>query len=294
MFHTSGLPSMAAGCLIAVLVLAPTHPIVPAGVSGADPVSAFNSRALGSPGVRRVRLELQSNGATTRSFEIVHAWSESHGAVSSIVLLDAPETLRGTSYLWFEDQRRANGLSIFLRLPAGARRVLAIEPSRFDEGLLGSDFSYLDLLWRIPTTGRQAQNLGEKSIDGTPADAVDSRPASTASASSSPWASIEYYFARDSHLLIGAAYFPPEGGGRAKAPAKTLRVSGWSAHDGVWSPTSMVMSGTGGQRSVLTLLSLQPRTARLRSDLFETSTLGSIADRLEAGAPAASLLERAK
>jgi hypothetical protein len=95
-------------------------------------------------------------------------------------------------------------------------------------------------------------------------------------------------------LLIGAAYFAPEGGRRAKAPAKTLRVSGWSAHDGVWSPTSMVMSGAGGQRSVLTLLSLQPRTARLRSDLFETSTLGSIADRLEAGAPAASLLERAK
>jgi hypothetical protein len=241
-----------------------------------------------------VRLELQSDGVTTRSFEIVHAWSESGGGVSSIVLLDAPETLRGTSYLWFEDERRPMGLSIFLRLPAGTRRVLAIEPSRFDEGLLGSDFSYFDLLWRIPTAGRRLTNIGDTQVDGTPADTVESRPASTAAASSTPWASIEYAFARDSRLLIGAAYFPSQGGRRATAPSKTLRVSGWAARDGVWSPSTMVMSGSGGQRSVLTLLSLQPRTARLRSDLFETSTLSSIADRLEAGTPAAALLERAK
>ncbi len=293
MFHTSGLPITAA-CFATALVLAPSHPIDNKGLSGPDPVWAFNSRALGSPGVRRVRLELQSNGVTSRTFEIVHAWNNTDRGMASIVLLDAPESLRGTSYLWFEDERRANGLAIFLRLPAGKRRVLAIEPSRFDEGLLGSDFSYLDLLWRVPVAGRQLRAIGETRVDGVPADAIESRPASAADAAATPWTSIEYYFTRDTQLLIGAAYFGSQGGRRAAAPAKTLRISGWAPHDGVWSPASMVMSGSAGQRSVLTLLSLSPRVARLRPDLFETSTLASIADRLEAGAPAAPLLERAK
>src|SRR5262245_29278346 len=218
-----------------------------------DPVDSFNARALGSPGVRRVRLELQSSGRTTRSFEIVHAWRESNGAIGSLVLLDAPNNFRGTSYLWTEDDALPTGVSVFLRMPLGKRRVLGIEPGRFDEGVLGSDFSYSDLLWRIRRKGRRLRVTGEKTLGQSAAQIVESRADASTPQQTMAWERIDYYVSRDSHWLLGADYYERAPGGNVAAtPAKSLRVMDWTVRDGVGAPSTMIMSRPDGRRSVLT------------------------------------------
>jgi hypothetical protein len=279
-----------------VIMMMMAGALAPAAVPVAgDLIQTYNSRALGSPGVRRIRLDLQSGALTTRSFEVVHAWQQTPQEISSLVLLDAPLDLRGTSYLWSEDNRLPTGLSIFLRLPAGKRLVLAIEPGQFDEGLLGSDFSYVDLLWQIPMKGRQFRLIGERQVAHASVWAIECRPETSAARDTSAWDRIEYYLSRESNLLMGADYFehPPASGSPAPA-AKRLRVSGWTARDGVWAPTTMVMSREGDQRSVLTLLSARYRIKTLRTGLFLPAALGPIAGQLESGTPADAVLEVAK
>lgn len=291
-----GISLLAASLGLAVLV-ADGHPQPEAMPGAALPtlVQRYQERPLGSPGLRRIKLELQTRGTTTRTFEVAHGWTESAGKVSSVVLLDAPGDMRGTSYLWIEDSAQGAGSQIFLRLPAGRRKTLAVEASRFDEGLLGSDFAYADLFWRLPTHGRRLQVLGDGVIDGVPVTTVQSRAEpDTVTA----WPRVEYSFARDSQRLVSARFYSAKGASEASGstatPLKTLTVQGWREQDGIWAPTVMVMSRPGEQRSVLSLVWARYRTG-LRPDIFNAATLGPLADAQEASKePAERLLEATK
>jgi hypothetical protein len=223
-------------------------------VTAAGLVQEYNSRPIGSPGVRRVRLEMRNEGRVARIFDIVHAWQESTHEVRSVVLLERPDGLRGTSYLLVEDQQLPQGVEVFLFLPAGQRRVLKITPSRFDEGLLGSDFGYNDLLWRLPIVGRQL-SLGSRTTLGTQAvSEVDVEVVGAGAREGTRWGLVQYYFSRGPTLLVGADYFADSAAVlRRERPAKQLRVSGWSEKEGAWTPDRMVMSAGPGRDSVLTL-----------------------------------------
>lgn len=238
-------------------------------------VQAYNARNFGSPGWRRIYLELKNQGKVTRTFSILHLWRQKEGEVRSLVLLEAPVNLRGTNYLLAESSRQeGSGMTLSLFLPSGKRRVLTIKPSRFDEGLLGSDFSYSDLRWVIPE-----QNLtlaGSTKMLGRPVWAVDGRPASREGGS---WSRIRYYIARDPLILLGADYFR-EGQER---PFKRLRIQGIKQADGVWTPTSMVMSLAHNRSSVLTLKEVGFGAARYSEDLFNPDHLPAYGDRLRAG-----------
>jgi Outer membrane lipoprotein-sorting protein len=295
-----GISVFAASSSLAVLI-ADVRPQPEAMPATALPtlVQRYQERALGSPGLRRIKLELQSRGATTRTFTVAHGWTESAGKVSSVVLLDAPSDMRGTSYLWSEDHAQGAGTQIFLRLPAGKRKVLTVEASRFDEGLLGSDFAYADLFWRLPTQGRQFKVLGDSVIDGVPVTTIESRARPE---TVTPWPRVEYSFARDSQRLMSARFYDAQGAadtnaaasGSVAAPRKTLTVQGWREQDGVWAPSVMVMSRPGEQRSVLTLIWARYRTG-LRPEVFDSANLGPLADALEASkGPAEHLLEAPK
>ncbi len=238
-------------------------------------VQSYNARNFGSPGWRRIYLELKNQGKVTRTFTILHLWRQKEGEVRSLVLLEAPVNLRGTNYLLAESSRQeGSGMTLSLFLPSGKRRVLTIKPSRFDEGLLGSDFSYSDLRWIIPE--HNLTLVGTTKMLGRPVWVVDGRPADREGGS---WSRIRYYIARDPLILLGADYF------RAgqKSPFKRLRIQGIKQIDGVWTPVSMVMSLARNRTSVLTLREVSFGGARYADDLFDTENLPAYGDKLQAG-----------
>jgi hypothetical protein len=259
-------------------------------------VRAFNARPLGSPGIRRVRLELFSGAMVTRTFGVVHAWRESPGSVTSLAAIASPSGLAGTTYLLSESAQLPAGLDVSLRLRLAGPRVLAIELGRFDEGLLGSDFSYADLLWRIPTAGRAFTLVGPSPAGGAAGWIVESRATTAAAREATAWARVRYLLSPlPDVLLLGAEYFEDARRAQpAQAPAKRLQVVGWAARDGVWSPSRMEMARSGGRRSVMTLESLQLRVEGLDAALFTPAALPGVGRQFEEGRPMGPFEERAR
>lgn len=254
-----------------------------------DLIEAYNRRDLGSPGVRRIRLELRTDGHLDRRFDIAHVWQrddEQDGEIRSLVLLEEPESLRGTGYLLVEGTAEATGLEIYLHLPAGERgQVLTILPGRFDEGLLGSDFGYTDLLWRIPLRGRRVRALGERWIDGVDTLGFEVSPLSEEARASTTWDRTRFYLRRDPALLIAAEYFRDgEDGSAAARPEKRLRVHGWRQLDGVWTPDRMAMQvGESGRISEISLRRARFAVAPRPWELFAPAALPGFANSLIAG-----------
>lgn len=251
----------------------------------AEIVARYNQRDFGVPGWRRIFLELKDGVTVTRTFTVSHLWQARDEMVRSLVVLEDPDGLRGTSYLLVEHGAVAGGMELYLHLPAGRGRVLSILPSRFDEGLLGSDFSYSDLRWRIPTVGRRLVGVERTTLDGAPVWAIDAVPTEDASERSSLWDRIRYYLADDLQLLVGADFF---GGPRAAAlgpdqPAKRYRVVSSKVVGGVTTPTRIEMWVDERRHSVLTLLGESFHLDPYPSDLFAPERLPAVGAQLSAG-----------
>ncbi len=250
-----------------------------AGPGAAEIVAAYNRRDFGAPGWRRIVLDLRSGEQVTRSFTVMHLFAPAGEEVRSLVVLEAPPGLRGTDYLLRESPARPAGMDLFLRLPAGAGRVLRIVPSRFEEGLLGSDFTYSDLRWRIPTRGWRVSLAGRAVVARHGAWVVDLRPESAEARQSTLYAVLRHYLAADAPLLLGTDYFTQPGA----PPVKRMRTESAARIGGVWSPLRMVMSLAGGRSSVLTLRDARFGDSRYPGDLFTPERLPSLPDWLAGG-----------
>jgi hypothetical protein len=253
-------------------------------------VEAYNARPFGNTGWRRVRLELRTRNEVTRDFVVENAWSQSGNVVRTVFVLDRPASLRGTDYLLVEDPVEPAGMKVFLHLPAGSGHVLTIRPSRFGEGLLGSDFGYRDLRMRIPTNGYAFHFAGRQELASGSAWLVDAVPVTPAAQQSAPWGRARYYLSARDPVLLGADFFPAAGDTR---PAKQLRVSGYRRIGGAWTETRMVMSAADAHSSTLTLenfnaaVSYDPR-------LFQPDGLAAAGRLLAALAPGPAAAPPAK
>jgi hypothetical protein len=241
-------------------------------------IDAHNARSFGDTGWRRVRLELKDGDRVTRSFTVVNLWRREAAGVATLFVLERPDSLRGTNYLLTERPRELENMRVHLHLPAGRRRVLAIQPGRFDEGLLGSDFSYRDLRMQIPTAGYRFRVVGSTRMLDRSVWKVEAVPAGGAADS---WQRSVYYLSSPPTLLLGIDRFRARDD---RVPAKRLRVHGVRQVDGAWTETRMVMSVDGGRSSELTLSSFRPGLPGIGPDLFEPELLAEILERLPAGA----------
>lgn len=266
----------------AALLLAAAAPVAPAAGPPAPAPSAerlvhdYNARELGAPGWRRVSLNLVTGGQVTRRFSILHLFAWQGAELSSLVVLEAPPGLRGTDYLLIEGSHDAAGMKLFLHLPAGEERVLSITPSRFEEGLLGSDFTYSDLRWLIPTDGFRFRLAGSATLLGRRVWVIDAEPVRAEVRESTVWAVVRYYVATAPDLLLGADYYRQ----RQASPAKRLRVEAVEQRGRVWTPTRMVMEVSASRSSVLTLGETGFGKGPVGPELFAPEALARNAARL--------------
>jgi hypothetical protein len=250
-------------------------------------VEAYNARNFGGPGRRQVRLELRNGATVVRTFVVSNLWRTQGDQVKTLFVLEEPRSLRGTNYLLIEEPAAPSGMQVYLHLPVGQKRVLSVEPSSFDEGLLGSDFGYRDLRMRLPVAGLRFAVVGQDRLLERPVQVVEARAEGAAAPTLGTWAASRFYLSQNPPLLLGADHFRQGQGGRLEL-VKTLRVEGVRQVDGAWTETRMVMTAADGRSSVLSLDEFQPAYAAGRAELFEPEALPGLIDRL-ASLPSAAV-----
>ena len=264
--------------VLVLAVLSAAHAAPPPANKALQLIQAYNGRPFGSPGWRRVRLELKNGATVTRTFVVTNVWRDEGRAVRTLFVLEQPANLAGTNYLLVEEPESPSGMKVFLHLPAGRRRVLSIQPSQFDEGLLGSDFGYRDLRMKIPTAGYQLRLLDRQRLLGRSVQAVEAVPVDPETRAASSWARSVYYIAEDDPVLLGADHFATA---TDRKPGKQMRVQGIRQIEGAWTETQMTMTSSDGRSSVLSLLDFHAALPDLDASLFDSETLPTVAERIQ-------------
>ena len=94
-------------------------------------------------------------------YEIRHVWKVEEGACSSLFFLTQPSILRGTTVVLVE-RPYLRETDIWLRLRT-AEKPIRVDSSRCDQLLLGTDFTYNDLRFWLPTDDFNVDSIGFKS-----------------------------------------------------------------------------------------------------------------------------------
>lgn len=248
-------------------------------------LKAYNTRNFGSPGWRRVSLDLITNGETSRSFTVINLWKDERGEVRTLFLLQEPQGLSGTNYLLAEYKAGVEvpDMKVYLFLPAGQRQVLEIEPSKFNEGLLGSDFTYTDLRMQLPTRGYNYRLAGQCRLHNEPTWVIEAEPASEVARQSSTWVLARFYLAQNFQFLLGADYYSESEEEGGKRLSKRMRVETYEQANNVWTATEIRMFTDEDHYSILKMKDAHFTLSSLDSQLFQTQTLPLLADDLRRG-----------
>jgi hypothetical protein len=244
-------------------------------------VKTYNARDFGSPGWRRVSLDLLNDSRVTRSFTVVNLWESSAAEVSTLFYLEQPQGLGGTSYLLNENGGVGQEIKVYLFLPAGERRVLEVAPDNLDEGLLGSDFTYNDLRMRLPVKGYRYRLAGQSALQDRPAWVVEAEPSTPEAARATKWGRARFYLAREFPFLLGADYFErAKTGGASTRINKRMRVESLEQRGATWTATRITMYGEEQHASVLALRDAHFKLEALEPRLLTPDSLPTLPSRL--------------
>ena len=247
-------------------------------------VDEYNARNFGSPGWRRVLMELMTDGAVTRTFTVANLWRSDKDAVRTLFLLEEPQGLSGTNYLLQEERNKLPDMHVHLFLPAGERRVLEVAPGNFSEGLLGSDFSYHDVRMQLPIKGYRYSLKGQASLLNESVWVVEVEPSTDQTRETNSWSTAQLYLVRKFPFLLGADFYgKTENGNGIQHLLKQMRVQGLKQIDGVWTATRIVMYGQDKRASVLTLKEAGFNSAVIDSGLFSPKELPGLSERVRQG-----------
>src|SRR5689334_536833 len=109
------------------------------------------TRDFGKTGFREVVLTVFTNQQPIISYRILHIWKVAESAAcSSVFFLTEPNALHGTT-LKLVEYPNSEELEIWLKLPSN-RNPIAVDPSDCHQGILGTDFTYSDLRFWLPTS----------------------------------------------------------------------------------------------------------------------------------------------
>ncbi len=245
-------------------------------------VAAYNSRNFGSPGWRRVVLELLTDGAVTRTFTVVNLWRSHDDNVSTLFLLEEPKGLIGTNYLLREWTNKTPEMRVNLFLPAGEQRALEVAPSNFDEGLLGSDFSYNDIRMQLPLVGYRYTLVGAGVLTNEPVWVIEVVPSHPQSREMTSWSRANLYLARRFPFLLGADYYS-ENGAAGRSILKQMRVDRLKQIKGVWTAAHITMYGDPNRRSELTLSDAEFNSHSFDPKFLSPEKLQFVADEVRKG-----------
>lgn len=218
---------------------------------GLAAIERFNTRSLGNPGWRQVSITLSSAIGFDDELLVENLWDRQRGVVSTVFSLLLPEGLRGTTYLLREHGLYPQGISVHLLLPVGSQEVVQLSSDCYDEGLLGSNFSYRDMTMLLPTNGFQCQLIGTAMLNDESVDCIDCVEERQAKQKSVR----RLYLASSGDLLLGCDVFSESGA--SISPLKSMRVLESFQTNGVRTATLMVAYKPDRSITTLRLLGMK-------------------------------------
>ena len=237
-------------------------------------IGAYNARPIGSVGWRRVTLELSTKDVVTRTLTVSNVWAATKDGVRTLFALEAPDGMRGICYLLAESPAARRFMQVHLFMPVGAKKLLEVSSALEEQGLLGSDFTYRDVTWRLPETGFDARITGEGELANEPVtfiELVATKPGDT-------WPRRRFAIARSLPLILAIDFYRPG----SSIPDKTYRVDRFELRDKVWTPTRITIR-RGGAMSVLSLEAAGFGLASIPDSLLAPEHLGETAERIRSG-----------
>ena len=212
-------------------------------------------------------LELSVNGMRTKSYLLERLFVSVGARVETIVAILDPRSLRGTAFRMSE-QENDSGVEVDLYLPAGSKEVLHLRSSLLKEGLLGSDFSYEDMAWKLPMGSYEFLGYGNEGGRSTVKLLYGARTEGTVN---SQEIAVLYFDPAGSVLVKKELFRSREDFERGVEPYKVLRVTGSRCLNGVNTPTLIDSETATGLRSELKLQSV----GTLAGDVFFEDGLAS-------------------
>ncbi len=251
----------------------------PDGITARQIVARYNDRNSGSPGWRRVALQLFTDGIVTREFSTINLWRSENGEMRTLFLLESPKGLAGTGYLLREDVRLPLQMEIDLYIPAGERRVLQVAPSNYSEGLLGSDFSYHDMRMLLPSDGFDYQLVGRSTLLDQAVWIVNAKPLTATARQICACVGAHYFLARDFAFLMGVDYYKQANETNSQPfVAKQMRVESFAQVEGIWTATRMTMFSSDNRLTTLTQHEAHFSVADIDQELFLPQSLSLLGD----------------
>jgi hypothetical protein len=254
------------------------------GITAEQIIAQYNARNLGSPGWRRVTMELSTDGVVTRDFSIINLWQGDGGELRTLFLLESPKGLAGTGYLLQEGAGLTSGMTIHLFIPAGERRVLEVARNNFSEGLLGSDFSYQDMRMWTPIEGFDYQLAGQAVLLNEAVWVVSAKPLTAQARQTCSCLQARYYLARKFPFMLGVDYYEQTFQDEAGAVAtKQMRVESLQQIEKVWTATRMTMFNSDSRATTLTLQEAHFALPDFEQNLFLPESLPKLGDAVQEG-----------
>lgn len=206
------------------------------GLGPREVIARYNARDLGRTGFREIILRTSAGSGNSYEYRIVHYWASEKDRCTSAFVVLQPEFMAGTSCL-IREERGACGRppKVFLYLPSSTQ-VMAIDFSRLDECVVGSDFSYRDLMFWIDAGTFHLKSLhqGEAKNGGLQ---IVSALATTSRSTGAIWPRRIYYIDVGRWVLTRTEYYRHG----SKAPEKHYTASSFVAIDGVWTPQEITV-----------------------------------------------------
>ena len=235
-------------------------------------VEAYNSRPLGRAGFRRVSVRLENDGQVTRTYSVVNVWAPRDSGLATLYFLTEPIELRGTAYLQMERANRDPDVHLFLPT---AKRPVRIAAGLLSEGLLGSDFAYLDLMWMLPGS-RRYSGLKGGDCDGALALHLSSDPGAPDDLQEKQ----QLYFSRDQPFLLGM-----DGSPIGRGERRRFRVLGWRDISGTRTASEMTMEAGASRRTRIALETVRLGLSAETATLLTPEQLPRIGRALDSGWP---------
>jgi hypothetical protein len=123
----------------------------------ADVVAHHAGRDFGATGFRELALDVFNDGEQVLAYRIFHVWRVQEGVCESVYVLSEPSVLAGTAVKLVESPF-AERMNIWLRLSTMTRPI-RVDVSRRNQFVLGTDFTYEDLRFWLPTDALEFHSL---------------------------------------------------------------------------------------------------------------------------------------
>lgn len=226
-------------------------------------------RDTGKTSTANMSMSIQDRGGNVRNRTLV-SYKKDYGSQDSMLIqFLAPSDVKGSSFLSV-DKKKSSDDDAWIFLPS-LNNVKRVSQTNRSDSFMGSDFSYSDI------TGTEVYDWNYKlvsesdPVDGKDCWVLESTPKTSSAQSETGYAKRQIWVRKDNFYVVRGLFFPAKGGEVKKMSAQNLRQI-----NGVWTPASITMATTKGDRvvskSVIQFSNVVYNKA-LADDLFSQNSL---------------------